>query len=143
MEKLQAGIRRIQIPNLQRQWKISFSINQRYYSDIRLQTLPDQPYHSPIGSLTLTFGPLTMLRLAYEETVIIAHPVLLYGDKLTKFELTHERDAEEGKYTLALSVGDEVVGRVDADSMIFENLFKMFVTYQTTDIRRVVILDKP
>ena len=84
-----------------------------------------------------------MLRLAYEETVIIAHPVPLYGDKLTKFELTHERDAEEGKYTLALSVGDEVVGRVDADSMIFENLFKMFVTYQTTDIRRVVILDKP
>ena len=84
-----------------------------------------------------------MLRLAYEETVIIAHPVLLYGDKLTKFELTHERDAEEGRYTLALSVGDEVVGRVDADIFIADlNLFKMFVG-QKTDIKRVVILDKP
>ena len=30
MDKLQAGIRRIQIPNLQRQWKISFSLDPRY-----------------------------------------------------------------------------------------------------------------
>ena len=65
----------------------------------------------------------------------------MYGE-LAKVELTHERDAEEGRYTLALSVGDEVVGRVDADSMVFENLFKMFVG-QKTDIKRVVILDKP
>ena len=58
MDKLQAGIRRIQIPNLQRQWKISFSIYRGYASDIRLQTLPNQPYNSPLASLTLTFGPL-------------------------------------------------------------------------------------
>ena len=77
-----------------------------------------------------------MLRLDYEETVIIAHPVPLYGDKLVKVELTHERDAEEGRYTLALSVGDEVVGRVDADIFIADlNLFKMFVG-QKTDIKK-------
>ena len=53
------------------------------------------------------------------------------GDELTKVELSHERGAEEGKYTLALSVGDKVVGRVDTNYMIFENLFKMFFV-QTT-----------
>ena len=66
----------------------------------------------------------------------------LYGDELAKVELTHERD-EEGRYTLALSVGDEVVGRVDASTIIFElNLFKMFVRGKT-DVKRVVILDRP
>ena len=40
-------------------------------------------------------------------------------------------------------MGDEVVGRVDADIFIADlNLFKMFVG-QKTDIKRVVILDKP
>ena len=69
------------------------------------------------------------------------------GKELTKsdeitLEITHERDVE-GKYTLALSVGDEEVGRVDASTIIFElNLFKMFVRGKT-DIKSVVILDKP
>ena len=142
MDKLQAGIRRIQFPKLQRQWKISFSLDPRYGCDIRLQTLPNQP-NSPLASLTLTFGPLPEWRLAYQEAVVIADPVPSYGDKLVKVELTHERDAEDGRYTLALSVGDEVVGRVDADIFIADlNLFKMFVG-QKTDIKRVVILDKP
>ena len=111
-------------------------------SDIRLQTLPNQPYNSPLASLTLTFGPLPEWRLTYEDAVIIAHPDGFYGE-LAKVELTHERDAEDGRYTLALSVGDEVVGRVDADIFIADlNLFKMFVG-QKTDIKRVVILDKP
>ena len=84
----------------------------------------------------------TRWRLTYEDAVIIAHPDGLYGE-LAKVELTHERDAEDGRYTLALSVGDEVVGRVDADIFIADlNLFKMFVG-QKTDIKRVVILDKP
>ena len=145
MEKVQGGIRRIPIPNLQSQWKISFSIYRGLASDIRLQTLPNQPYDSPVGSLTLTFGPLPEWRLTYQQdAVLIAHPVPYgYGDELAKVELTHERDAEEGRYTLALSVGGEVVGRVDADIHTFElNPFKMFVRGKT-DIKRVVILDKP
>ena len=35
----------------------------------------------------------------------------------TKSEITHERD-EEGKYTLAWSVGDKEVDRKDMDSQI-------------------------
>ena len=108
-----------------------------------LQILPGQPYNDPTGALTLKFGPEPEWRLIYQEAaVLIAHPVPLYGDELAKVELTHERD-EEGRYTLALSVGDEEVGRVDASTMIFElNLFKMFVRGKT-DIKSVVILDKP
>ena len=108
-----------------------------------LQILPGQPYNDPTVALTLKFGPEPEWRLIYQEAaVLIAHPVPLYRDELTKVELTHERD-EEGRYTLALSVGDEEVGRVDASTIIFElNLFTMFVRGKT-DIKRVVILDRP
>ena len=55
-------------------------------------------------------------------------------------EITHERD-EEGKYTLALSVGDQEVARVDVDSQILRNLTN--IKPNTDDIENVVILDKP
>ena len=129
-------------PNFRGSGRFPSHLDPRYGCAIRLQTLPNQP-NSPLASLTLTFGPLPEWRLAYQEAVISADPVPLYGDKLVKVELTHEREAEDGRYTLALSVGDEVVGRVDADIFIADlNLFKMFVG-QKTDIKRVVILDKP
>ena len=61
-------------------------------------------------------------RLIYgNDRPVIVHPQP-FGEELIKVEITHERDGEEGKYFLALSVGDKVVGRVDADSMLFDNL---------------------
>ena len=39
----------------------------------------------------------------------------------TKIQVAHERN-EEGKYTMALSVEDQEVGRVDVDSQILRKL---------------------
>ena len=61
----------------------------------------------------------------------------------TKIEVAHERN-EEGKYTMALSVEDQEVGRVDVDSQILRNLNDVMIySSYRHDIRKLVVLDQP
>ena len=67
------------------------------------------------------------------------------GKELTKsdeitFEITHERDVE-GKFTLALSVADQVLTRVNVDSQILRNLTD--IKLNNYYIKNVIVLNKP
>ena len=61
----------------------------------------------------------------------------------TKIQVAHERN-EEGKYTMALSVEDQEVGRVDVDSQILRNLNDIMINSSYRHIiRKLVVLDQP
>ena len=81
---------------------------------------------------------LTVLPLQWISAIFVC-PVTVAGE-LTKSEITHERD-EEGKYTLAWSVGDKEVDRKDMVSPILKNLTN--IKPNTDDIENVIVLDKP
>ena len=60
----------------------------------------------------------------------------------TKIEVAHERN-EEGKYTMALSVEDQEVGRVDVDSQILRNLNDIMINSSYRHIiRKLIVLDQ-
>ena len=61
----------------------------------------------------------------------------------TKIEVAHERN-EEGKYTMALLVEGQEVGRVDVDSQILRNLNDVMINSSYRHIiRKLVVLDQP
>ena len=61
----------------------------------------------------------------------------------TKIQVAHERN-EEGKYSMALSVEDQEVGRVDVDSQILRNLNDIMINSSYRQIiRKLVVLDQP
>ena len=64
---------------------------------------------------------------------------LAKSDEIT-FEITHERDVE-GKFTLALSVADQVLTRVNVDSQILRNLTD--IKLNNYYITNVIVLNKP
>ena len=60
----------------------------------------------------------------------------------TKIQVAHERN-EEGKYTMALSVEDQEVGRVDVDSQILRNLNDIMINSSYRHIiRKLIVLDQ-
>ena len=60
----------------------------------------------------------------------------------TKIEVAHERN-EEGKYTMALLVEDQEVGRVDVDSQILRNLNDIMINSSYRHIiRKLIVLDQ-
>ena len=65
---------------------------------------------------------------------------LTKSDKEITLEITHERDVE-GKYTLALSVADQVLTRVNVDSQILRNLTD--IKLNNYYIKNVIVLNKP
>ena len=81
-------------------------------------------------------------RAEIESAAIIVFPVpvWIWSEEEITHEITHERE-EEGKYTLALSVGDQEVARVNVDSLILRNLTDIKIDRYF--IKDVVVLDKP
>ena len=60
----------------------------------------------------------------------------------TKIQVAHERN-EEGKYTMALLVEDQEVGRVDVDSQILRNLNDIMINSSYRHIiRKLIVLDQ-
>ena len=60
----------------------------------------------------------------------------------TKIQVAHERN-KEGKYTMALSVEDQEVGRVDVDSQILRNLNDIMINSSYRHIiRKLIVLDQ-
>ena len=61
----------------------------------------------------------------------------------TKIEVAHERN-EGGKFTMALLVEDQEVGRGDVDSQILRNLNDIMINSSYRHIiRKLVVLDQP
>ena len=60
----------------------------------------------------------------------------------TKIQVAHERN-EEGKYSMALSIEDQEVGRVDVDSQILRNLNDIMINSSYRHIiRKLIVLDQ-
>ena len=72
--------------------------------------------------------------------IVFPVPVWIWSEEEISHEITHERE-EEGKYTLALSVGDQEVARVNVDSQILRNLTD--IKLNNYYIKNVIVLNKP
>ena len=91
------------------------------------------------------------IRVAVRDVAPIVCPAPLPGE-WSKIEITHERNEQEGNYTLALSVEDQEVGRVQVDSQVLRKLtdIKVFLGEKQEDwagsqhgcVKGLVVLDK-
>ena len=111
----------------------------------------------PAPNMRLVF-PMASLQVDNDQGVFSC-PAPLLGE-WTRIEVTYERDREVGRFTLAMSVDGEEVGKVDVDQPVLSNLTDIKTIFglaegptcpgcgntdrdQYGDIRGLVVLDKP
>ena len=150
-----------EIPKLQPQWKIIHEFRpigwfeMCTYVSLEVYSQKQQIFKIdfPAPNMRLVF-PMASLQVDNDQGVFSC-PAPLLGE-WTRIEVTHEREPEVGRFTVALAVDGEEVGRVDVDQPVLRSLtdIKIFIgsaedpsqcfrRIQYGDIREVVVLDKP
>ena len=145
------------IPKLRPQWKILHEFKPLSYESSAAYTTPVsmRVVCSKRQVLKIDFpGPnmrLTTLQRAPHQYAIVCKAPLLGGD-WCKVEISHEKEGDD-KFTLAMSVGGQEVGRLASVSPLLRKLsdIKIYIGAEEDDfadsqhgiIRGLVVLEKP
>ena len=139
------------IPKLRPQWKIIHEFKPISYesSPVSLRILSLKRRVLQIDFPAPNMGLATLQSSTHQYAIVCKAPLL--GGEWCKVEISHEK--EEDKYTLAMSVGGQEVGRLGSVSPVLSNLTDVkicigakegdYTDSQHGNIRGLVVLDKP